>query len=133
MGAHLTIDDCMSPCPYTIGRSEPLAAAHELMRRHNIRHLPVLDNSELVGVVSLRDLHLMETLRDIDPEAVGVGEAMSETPYAVPIGTPLKTVALQMHARKLGSAVVMDGARVVGMFTTIDALRALANLLSSEP
>ena len=128
--AHLIIDDCMSPSPYSIQHDRTMADAHALMREHAIRHLPVLDGNELIGLVSLRDLHLMETLKDVDPKEVRVREAMTEEPYAVRLGTSLREVALNMGAHKYGSAVVIDHeGRVVGLFTTVDAMRALANLL----
>src|SRR5690242_1905417 len=56
-----TVDRYMTPSPHTIGQDEPLSAAHELMRAHSIRHLPVLEGRALVGLVSLGDLHLLET------------------------------------------------------------------------
>src|SRR5262249_4711509 len=48
----------------TIDRTASLADAHHLMREHEIRHLPVLDGKQLVGLLSQRDLHLIETLGD---------------------------------------------------------------------
>ena len=58
----------MTPQPVTIGRKQPLAIAHRMMRAHGVRHLPVLEHGELVGVVSQRDLYFLETIRDADPE-----------------------------------------------------------------
>lgn len=118
----------MSKVPVTIGRHQTMAMAHELMRSHSIRHLPVLDAGALVGVVSVGDLHLVETLKDVDPKAVLVEEAMSDKPYAVAPTEALGTVAESMARRKCGSAVIVDRGRVVGVFTTVDALRALAAL-----
>lgn len=125
----LTIDDCMTPAPYSIEPAQAMSSAHAMMRDHQIRHLPVVVDGSLVGVVSVRDLHLMETLEDVDPERVTVAEAMSREPYAVQRGTDLREVAIKMGAHKYGSAVVMDGDKVVGMFTTVDAMRVLSNLL----
>lgn len=125
----LTIDEVMSPSPYSIQVDATLSDAHELMRSHHIRHLPVLDGDRLVGMVTERDLHLMETLSDVDPDEVTVGEAMTPDPYAVQIGTNLRDVAIALASRKYGSAVVLDGDRVVGVFTTVDALRVLSHLL----
>ncbi|RMH42955.1 MAG: CBS domain-containing protein [Deltaproteobacteria bacterium] len=119
----------MSPSPYSIQVDATLSDAHELMRSHHIRHLPVLDGDRLVGMVTERDLHLMETLSDVDPDEVTVGEAMTPDPYAVQIGTNLRDVAIALASRKYGSAVVLDGDRVVGVFTTVDALRVLSHLL----
>lgn len=125
----LTIDDCMSPSPYSIAKDETMAAAHALMNEHQIRHLPVMDGDTLCGLVSMRDLHILEAVEHVDPATVAVAKAASAHPYAVEIGTPLRAVVLQMQARRYGSAIVLDEGKVVGMFTLVDALRVLSNLL----
>ncbi len=122
----------MSVCTQSIRHDAPLARAHQLMREHHVRHLPVLDGGVLVGIVSDRDLRFIETLRDVDDTRVAVEEAMTREPYFVTPDTPLSQVAGQMAEHKYGCAVVMDGMRVVGMFTTTDALRALATVLEEE-
>ena len=122
----------MSTSPHSIGRDQTLATAHKLMRAHTIRHLPVLDGGKLVGMLTVRDLHLIETLRDVDPEEVTVEEAMSTTVYAVSPEAPLDGVAEEMATHKYGSAVVMQHDKVVGIFTTVDACRALAELLRAR-
>lgn len=124
----------MTRAPVTIGHDQPLARAHALMNEHGIRHLPVLDGRKLVGIVSQRDLHFLETLQDVDPEVVTVSEAMSVDTYVVSTRATVRRVAETMAERKLGSAVVVDSReRVIGVFTTIDALRALAALLGEPP
>ena len=50
----------------TIGDEQPMSVAHSMMRGQHIRHLPVLRQGKLVGVVSDRDLRLIETLREVD-------------------------------------------------------------------
>lgn len=124
-----TVDLYMTPAPQTISQDQPLAEAHRLMREHAIRHLPVLDGERLVGLVSQRDLHFFETLDGVDPEAVTVLEAMSEEPYAVEPRTTVREVAAHMADHKLGSAVVVEGGQVVGIFTAVDGLRGLSLLL----
>ncbi|MEO6420452.1 MAG: CBS domain-containing protein [Polyangiaceae bacterium] len=118
----------MTPSPHSIGREQTLAAAHDVMRKNHIRHLPVLDGGVLVGLVSERDLHFIETLRDVQLAVVKVEEAMAPDPYFVNVDTPVKEVAAMMIEHKYGSAIVVDRGRVVGIFTTIDALRALVDL-----
>lgn len=124
-----TIDLYMTMCPWTIEPHEPLSAAHALMRAHAVRHLPVLERGALVGLVSLGDLHLLETLDGVDPKNATVDEAMSSNPYAVSPHEPLRRVAAEMASRKIGSAVVVDDGRVVGIFTAIDGLRGLSLLI----
>lgn len=126
VGAHMTTD------PHTVDRSVKLAVAHEIMRSCEVRHLPVLDDGRLVGIVTLSDLHLIETLRDVEPERVAVDEAMTEDPYAVGPDTPLIEVIRAMGERKCGSAIVVKGDAVIGIFTYIDALRALEQYLEPE-
>jgi acetoin utilization protein AcuB len=119
----------MTPAPHSIGRDQPLARAHALMREYQIRHLPVLDGGVLVGLHSDRDLHLIETLRDVDPERVSVEEAMSSSVYAVLPDAPLDVVLDEMAKHKYGCAVIMQSQRVTGIFTTSDVCRGFAALL----
>lgn len=127
--ARYTVREFMTLAPRVVSSTGTLADAHRLMRERGIRHLPVVDAGRLVGVVSQRDLYLLETLRGVDTETELVAEAMTPAPYAVPPAAPLDEVALAMAEHKLGSAVVVDGGAVVGLFTTVDALRALAGLV----
>lgn len=126
-----TVRKYMTPCPETIGRTQPMSVAHRLMRERHIRHLPVLDAGRIVGVVSDRDLRFIETLRDVDPEKVTVDEAMSPDPYVVGPDSALDSVVSTMAARKYGSAIVADDGQVVGIFTTVDACTAFAELLQA--
>ncbi len=126
------IDSYMTASPFSIGQEQSLAQAHRLMRAHQIRHLPVLHGGKLVGVLSDRDLHLIETLRDVVPECVTVEEAMSPSVYTVPPSAPLDDVVRQMSTQKYGCAVVEDDGKLVGMFTTIDAMRAFSDLLEDR-
>jgi acetoin utilization protein AcuB len=128
-----TVADFMSPALYTIGRGQPLAEAHRLMNDHGIRHLPVLDGGRLVGMLSQRDLHLVETLRDVDPAQVTVDEAMSQEVLTVLPSAPLQKVASTMAQHKYGSALVVGPKGLEGIFTTVDALRALGTVLGEGP
>ena len=119
----------MSMTPHTIGIDQTLAHAHTVMRTHGIRHLPVLDGGNLIGLLSIRDLHLVEGLRDVDPESVSVEEAMSTEVYAVSPDAPLDEVVDRMAESKYGCAVVMQNHHVVGVFTTVDVCSALSELL----
>ena len=126
------IDRYMTPSPHSIGQEQSLAQAHKLMRGHHIRHLPVLHAGKLVGVLTDRDLHLIETLRDVDPEKVTVEEAMSPTVYTVGPKASLDGVVREMAAHKYGCAVIEDNGKLVGVFTTVDAMRAFAELLETR-
>lgn len=119
----------MTASPHTIGRDQTLVRAHELMNKHGIRHLPVLEAGQLVGILSQRDLFFVESLDASSPAAVTVDDAMTQDVSAVGKTTPLAKVVDSMLQRKHGCAVVTDGGKVVGVFSTIDALRVLLDRL----
>jgi acetoin utilization protein AcuB len=128
-----SISRYMTRQPWTIRKDAKMAQAHALMREHHIRHLPVLEGGQLVGIVSERDLHLIETLPDCDPEDVTVEEAMSVDVYTVDAEAPLDDIVEAMAQRKLGCAIVQNRRGVVeGIFTTIDALQVLADVLRRQ-
>ena len=121
----ISIQEVMTEQPLTIGRSESLATASEMMRVHECRHLPVLEHGDLVGVLAQRDLYLLETFARIDLTRDKVDDAMSTDTCAVPPDAPLRDVARQMATEKCGCAVVIERGRVIGIFTSSDALRVL--------
>ncbi|HVU52346.1 MAG TPA: CBS domain-containing protein [Polyangia bacterium] len=123
----------MSASPRTISPGSTLAQAHRMMRGAGIRHLPVCEKGVVVGVLSARDLLLLESLPKVDANEARVYEAMVRDVFAVEPSAPLGEVVETMIARKLGSAVVVDGPNVVGVLTTIDALQALHELLERGP
>jgi acetoin utilization protein AcuB len=125
-----TVGEFMTPSPLTISSRETLAEAHALMRRERIRHLPVLEGKRLVGVVSQSDLRLVETLKDVDPAEVTVGEAMSAALYTARPAAQLGRVCAAMARLRIGSTVVVERGKPVGVFTTVDALRVVASLLA---
>ena len=119
----------MSSVLVVVGPKQPIAEASRLMRLHEIRHLPVVDRGRTIGVISQRDVYLLETLQDVDPTRVLVEEAMTREMYTVGPDERVDVVAREMAARKIGSAVVARGAQLLGLFTTTDALRALGALV----
>jgi len=127
-----TIQKYMTTAPHTIGIDQPLSVAHRLMREHHVRHLPVLRGGQIVGLLSDRDLNLIESLQGVDPNQVTVDEGMTEQPYIVPPTAPLDEVAQTMADNKYGSAIVVQHEHVVGIFTAVDACRALAELLHTR-
>ena len=122
----------MTRHPHTIGADQPLDLAHRMLRQHRVRHLPVLHDGQLVGVLSERDLALYEASRRPDLDHATVEQAMVAPAYAVAPEASLVEVAREMATRRLGSAIVVDaGGAVVGIFTSVDALSALAHVLAA--
>jgi acetoin utilization protein AcuB len=127
-----TVRQYMTPSPCTIARNQPLTIAQRTMREHGIRHLPVLDGDTVIGVLSEHDCLLVQSLPGTNPTDVRVEEAMVPQPYLVSPDTPVAEVAQALMERRIGSAIAMEGDRAVGVFTTVDALRVLTDLLVAK-
>ena len=127
-----TVLDYMTAVPQTIGRDQSLATARRMMLDNHCRHLPVLHGGRLVGILSDRDVGLLEAFEKVELEQATVGDAMTPEPYVVAPHASLAEVARAMAERKLGSVLVVDHGRVEGVFTTTDACRALAELLGGR-
>src|SRR5262249_53451104 len=123
------VADYMTPGPYFVAPNDPLPKARSVMREHGIRHLPVMTGRELVGIVSDRDVNLVEGLAHARPEEITVEDAMTTEPYLVAPDAPLNQVARALIAQRIGSALVVDGEQLVGVFTMTDGLQALVEAL----
>ncbi len=120
--------DYMTVSPHSVGTDQSLATATRRMRELKTRHLPVLEGGVLKGILSDRDVARAESF-GLDPHQITVDEAMTAEPFTVTPSAPLSRVAMTMAAHKYGCAVVAEGASLRGIFTTTDALRALAETL----
>lgn len=122
----------MTAFPHTIGSEQNLIKAEKMMLEHKIRHLPVLSGGKLVGILSDRDVKLIETFRDVNPETVTVEEAYTPDPFIVSPESALSDVCAEMANRKYGCALVVDNHKLVGIFTWVDALLAMNELLNTR-
>jgi acetoin utilization protein AcuB len=123
----IAVRDYMSRLPAEIDRRERLGTALGRMETHEVRHLPVMDGAELFGILSRHDV--LDACRRHGREADGlaVGDVCTVGPFTVSPVETIPTVAAQMVERGLTSALVVDGDVLVGIFTSTDALRVLAD------
>jgi len=116
----------MTPFPHYVEPADSLRRARQLMTQHEVRHLPVLENHELVGILTDRDLK-----RALDPDLglpskdeLFVRDVYAPQPYVVDSSTPLDIVLEHMAAHHIGSALVTKRGRLAGIFTATDACRS---------
>jgi acetoin utilization protein AcuB len=124
-----TIKAVMTPTPHTIGSEQTMAKAHAMMRDHMVRHLPVIREGRLVGMLSQRDLYFLESISGIDPEVDVVADAMSSDVFTAAPDEKVADVVQKMAKNRYGCAVVVDRGHVIGVFTAADALQLLAEVL----
>lgn len=127
-----TVQKFMTVFPHTIGADQPLEKAEKMMAEYRVRHLPVLDGGRLVGILSERDLRLVETLKDVDPSQVQVSEAYTPEPFITSPDKPISEVCREMVAHKFGCALVCENNRLVGIFTWVDALKAFEQMTAGN-
>jgi acetoin utilization protein AcuB len=122
----------MTPFPYFVEGTASISIAEEMMRRHEIRHLPVMEGGKLVGVVSDRDVRLVLDPRlQAPPDDHCVGDICTRDVYTVELMDPLDEVLREMARRHIGSALVVRQGKLAGIFTVTDACRLFAELLHS--
>ncbi len=125
------IQKYMTAMPHSIRRDSPIGNAVSLMRDNQIRHLPVLEGGHLLGVVTDRDVKLASSFEGA--ERLTAEDVMTPDPYTVSPDTPAADVAREMAARKYGCAIVrQDNGKVVGIFTAVDGMRVLGEILDSN-
>ncbi|NNE00118.1 MAG: CBS domain-containing protein [Pirellulaceae bacterium] len=122
------VRDYMTHLPVEAERCETANDGIEIMRRHSIRHIPVMNGSHLVGIVSQRDLLEARVRLGDDFASTSLDQICTTDVLTVSPVDPIDDVARKMLARDAHSAVVVDRGFVVGIFTTSDALRFIANV-----
>ena len=117
----------MSPNPWTISPDASVAEALELMQTHGVRHLPVVENGGLVGLVTdidLRTAYFASLL-----EELSVRDVMEHDPLVIDAGETVYQAARMIYQHKLTGMPVVENGRLVGMITLADILRVFVALL----
>lgn len=121
------IENFMTKSPHTVSAYQKLVFAETMMEDLKIRHLPVIKDEELVGVLSLRDIRLVQAI-DKEYQQIPVEEACVEDPILVQRDEDVREVSKTMIKKKIGSVMVMNKKKLVGIFTSVDALSLISKL-----
>lgn len=118
MNADITlVDALMTRHVITVASDDTVGAARESLDVAFVRHLPVVDDGHIVGIVSDRDL-----LRAASREQ-RIADVMTRDPQVVFADTPARdAVALMLQYRIHALPVVSGAGAVVGMITETDLL-----------
>lgn len=112
-----------------IAPADDLDAAWRMMLDLQVRHIPVLDGTQLVGILSDRDVLLHAELDDEDEVTVPtipVAHAMTPAPITCKPGTSVAAVADTMLSKKIDCLPVVDErGNLVGLITSSDLLELL--------
>lgn len=126
---------------YTVDPGDTVLAVSQLMRRRGIRHVPVVEDRTLVGIITDRDIKraapsLLSGTSQKDYEDVLrstlVSRIMTREPFTVDIEASIRTAVRLMVENKIGALPVMDGSRLVGILTGFDLLKEFLATLEDE-
>ncbi|HET9915906.1 MAG TPA: CBS domain-containing protein [Candidatus Binatia bacterium] len=128
----LTVGDCMAADPATVAPKDSLQRVIELLRRRDIRAVPVVEDGRLVGIVTDRDVRQVAPAYPLFRDEVEIRHytehltvtaAMTADPMTVAPATPLVEAAKILETYRISSLPVVEGSRVVGMLSVTDLLR----------
>lgn len=134
----MLISDVMKTNVVSIPSTTSLAEARLIMDAHKIRRLPVIDNLKLVGIVTKDDLDKMGpsqlTTFSVNElvymlNKITVKDVMHKDVIVVPPNTTIEESVSLAQARKVGSLVISENNRVIGIATTNDIFMAILNPL----
>lgn len=131
----LTAADAMTAPAVSVRPTDSLLDAARLMVDHQIRHLPVVEDGEVVGMISDRDIRTVagDPVRYVESrdgegaQEPSVRDAMTPAALTVHANRPLRDIANELADEKVGALPVVDmDGKLVGIVSYVDALRALA-------
>ena len=103
----------------------PVTELYQTMQRERIRHIPIVNNGEAVGIVSDRDVKFVSYSSEVTE--MTADQIMTENPYTVNLSSGLKDIISTMQNKKINSTLIKDdNGKIVGIFTSSDALDLLA-------
>jgi len=127
----MTIEEFTTVDPVTVSPDTKVDDVVALFREYGFRHLPVVENNRVVGIISDRDILLARPMGVTG--VITAKEVMTKDPYSVRIDASLEEIALELSSRKFSSVMVygMDD-KFCGIFTATDALNALVEVLRGQ-
>ena len=119
----------------TVGRNDELTIADDVMKMKRLRHLPVVEEGRLVGILTQRDLFhaALSTALNFGEKAqkgflktVVVKEVMTDEVLTIDPGADVKEAARRMIEHKIGCLPVVENGKLVGIVSETDLLRLVA-------
>lgn len=111
----------------TIPSSTSILKAMEIMRKHSIRHLPVVDGEKFMGFLTEGDLRQGSLLSMVDK--VSIEDVMIKNPISISPEASIEDAAKLVFKHKIGGLPVVKDGRLVGILTIVDILKAFIEMM----
>ena len=131
------VREIMMGSPVTLKPDETLDLANDVISLGRIRHIPIMEDGRLVGLLSERDMMgaatttifgLKRKSKSALLKSVLIKDVMKKKVVTVKPDTPIKDAAHLMKEKKIGCVPVVNEGSLVGLVTTTDILRYVENL-----
>lgn len=123
----MKVKNWMKSNPVTISRDALLQDATELMKKHSIRHLPVIEDNLLVGFITESDLRHFSFPSQV--EDIPVHQVMVLNPLTINANASIESAARLIYDYKIGGLPVLDRKNLVGIVTASDILAAFIEVM----
>jgi CBS domain-containing protein len=136
-----TVREIMIDSPVTLKPDDTLKLANDVISLGRIRHIPIVENGKLVGVLSERDMigaaanrifGLKHKTRSALLRTLLIKDIMKKRLLTIEPDTKIKDAARLMAAKKIGCLPVVSGDALVGLITTTDVLRYVERSVHEE-
>lgn len=112
---------------FSIGYDAGIRDALVAMKKHSVRHLPVVENGLFLGLVTLGDLKQAIIASMI--EQLKVSDVMIREPYTITRETSLEKAAQIIYEKRIGCLPVVEDEKIVGILTVNDILKAFIDIM----
>lgn len=135
----LKVRDSMTREVATLAPEASVAQAWQLLREREVRHIPIVEDGRLVGLVSDRDLRDASPVRKSDDGGedenvfgwASMRDIMTTKPVTISPFDTIEHAAREIYDRKIGCLPVVEGGDLAGIITSSDMMRTLIELFGA--
>lgn len=137
----MLVKDWMTTYVHTVGPDDPINDAVLLLKEKNIRHLPVVENGLVVGVLSDRDIKEYAPSKGTSLDIyelnyllakTAVRQVMRRPAVTIAPDVPVEEAAMMLFDQRIGCLPVVDGGKLVGIISDRDMYRVLVEITGAR-
>jgi acetoin utilization protein AcuB len=137
----MLVKDWMTTYVHTVAPGDPINDAVLMMKEKNVRHLPVVENGVVAGVLSDRDIKEFAPSKGTSLDVyelnyllakTTVSQVMKKPPVTIAPDVPVEEAAMMLFDKRIGCLPVVEGGRLVGIISDRDMYRVLVEITGAR-